>query len=140
MKQILFISTGDTCRSPMCMSIFNAKSSDIIAKSAGIFTQNGVRICAYAILGAKKYDVDISDYTSCVVTSELLEQSDKVYCMTASHSDHLKILFPDFTDKIDTIAYYDIDDPFGGTPEIYEQCADKIHEAICTLHEKLGCM
>lgn len=141
---ILFVCTGNTCRSPMAAALFNKiaieKNLDVRIESAGLFANEGEGASTEAIIAMKKYDVDLMGHHSQAINSELLEKSDLIFAMTAAHK---MVLAPSAPDKTYTLCEFadidgDIDDPFGGDVEEYEECAQEIYNALLKVAEKIA--
>lgn len=146
MKKILFICTGNTCRSAFAASYLrklceNRKISEIEIYSAGTNTLNGMPASENAILAAKEFAVDLSSHRSTILSADLVDSADLVICMTKSHlftalrisqkqknCDKLKLL-SEFSNN----DFPDISDPFGGNLEIYRKCFLQISEAVDNL-------
>ena len=137
MERILFVCSGNTCRSPMAEGIFNKKAPehrlDAIAFSAGVSAFPGMPVTEHAVEAAREKGADISAHTARQVNEELLKSCSVALCMTAGHAMALRAAFPDYADKIRLLSRRDISDPFGGTLADYERAADEIEEAIDAL-------
>ena len=124
-KSILFVCTGNTCRSPMAEGIFNTLNKNAIAISAGLMAGGGATE-PNAVLAAAEFGADIKNHTSQTVTEKMIENSDIVLTMTAAH----KLSLPDLPNVM-TISEFagevgDISDPYGCGIETYKSCAKKI--------------
>lgn len=132
---ILFVCTGNTCRSPMaeavCVDLLKQnKRDDVDVTSAGtnVYIQTGASHNSIRVMGEK--NIDISNHTSKPVTSGLLDWADRVYCMTRAQSELLKKMHPQFEHKIKPLGKVDVYDPFGGTVEDYRACSLQITDFI----------
>ena len=141
MEKILFVCSGNTCRSPMAEGIFNLKARqhkiDAAAFSAGVSAFPGMPVTEYAVEAAREKGADISAHTAAPVTEALLKSCSVALCMTSSHAMALKAAFPEYADKIRLLSRRDISDPFGGTLADYERAAGEIDEAVDALIKAL---
>ena len=95
LKRILFVCTGNTCRSPMAEGIFKkiTKPNEYIIESAGLMTSNGNEASQNAIEVCKEIGVDISAHKSKPITEiDNINQVDLFVAMTDSHAQVLKKL------------------------------------------------
>ncbi len=136
-ETILFVCTGNTCRSPMAAALFNDRYAGLTrhAVSAGLMadgspiSENAVRALENAGVTSRKPDNDYLSHVSRTVTPEMIEQADIVVGITSSHAMQLMLRFPAHASKI-TVMPMDISDPFGGNLTRYETCLRDIDRAL----------
>ncbi|MFC3039617.1 low molecular weight protein arginine phosphatase [Virgibacillus xinjiangensis] len=103
--KILFVCTGNTCRSPMAEALLKKKVPDAEVQSAGIFAGKNQRANINAIQALKEKGVD-AEHLSQPVTSKLLQWADIVLTMTTQHKQSLIMEYPNFQDKYFTLKEY----------------------------------
>ena len=141
---IIFVCTGNTCRSPMCDGYFKklcaeAGRDDIKVESAGTAAWDGGGVSRNSMAVMTEYGVDMSDFTSSRLTPERIADADLLICMTNSHRAYIGQIDPAALKKtyllldFDTTAGEDITDPFGGSHELYSLCFSDMKHALESL-------
>jgi len=137
---ILFVCTGNTCRSPMAEALARAALAgalgvdDVAAfgfrvASRGVYAGPGAPASENAALAMSDRGLDLSAHASTPVAPREIAEADRVYCLTASHRDALLGALPpgagDHVELLDPNGG-DVPDPFGGPPDVYRAAADAI--------------
>src|SRR5436190_8211748 len=145
MKTILFVCTGNICRSPMAEGLFRHAvrgRGDYRVVSAGVGAVDGQPPSAHGVRALKELNIDISRHRSRMLTSELVNQADYIFGMTHGHVDAVTLLYPQAAEKTFLLREFDetldifekdISDPIGGSYEVYTACRDQIEQGIVSL-------
>jgi protein-tyrosine phosphatase len=142
-NHILFICTGNLCRSPLaeglCKKILEEKGlADTRVRSAGISALPGREAAAMAVEVAEDRDFDISDHRAKQLSKEDLEAADFVLVMEKSQLEFIRTLFGRAEDKIFLLRPFggkrslskDIPDPYGQSREKYEASFEMIDKGV----------
>src|SRR5260221_9015022 len=129
MKKILFVCTGNVCRSPMAEGLLRHMlrgRDDIQVASAGLGAVDGMGVTDVAADVMAELGIDISSHLSQGLTSDLVRQADFIFVMTRQHQDALQMLFPSAAEKAFLVREFedfrvgenkDIADPIGQSIE-----------------------
>lgn len=124
---ILFVCTGNTCRSPLAAAL--ARSYGVDAQSAGLSADPGDVATPEAMRAAKRHGADLSNHYARNVQAYLMREASQVYAMTRDHEKTLHMRFPDYIEKIHVLNP-SVSDPVGGDDADYEACAQKLLAAM----------
>jgi protein-tyrosine-phosphatase len=141
--KILFVCTGNTCRSPMAEAIVHARKIDgIEARSAGIYAgESPLSVNARKVLDEQAIEFD---HTSKPLNPLDLEWAELVLTMTHSHKMLLMQYYPEMATKLHTVKEFadgsvgDISDPFGGSLSDYRRTFDELEQLIDKLFQQMG--
>jgi protein-tyrosine-phosphatase len=141
-KTLLFICTGNTCRSPMAVGLLKKMAGPDTYRilSAGTAAADGLPPSRYASEVMREEEVDISDHRSRVVEADLLEEADEVLVMTESHRRQIADWFRSYAKKTrllrdfdpvrDDPDYPNVPDPMGLGKEAYMRCKEMIKRSL----------
>jgi protein-tyrosine phosphatase len=141
--RVLFVCTGNTCRSPMAAGIARRAVARRLECEVAELTERGVEVASAGTAGGfgpaaehaqaamARRAIDISDHSSRSLTADLVRQADYIYGMTRSHVDRIIELVPTAADRVFRLdPDHDLRDPIGGSDEEYERCARAIEDAV----------
>ena len=143
--KVLFVCTGNTCRSPLAEVIFNNKKNkdDMKAYSAGISIVPGSTASnnsSYIALEA--LEADIRGRKAVQLTSSILEEMDIILTMTAYIKEAILNRFPELKNKVFSLKEYvgvkgDVMDPYGGSISFYRETYTELENLIDELLVKI---
>lgn len=138
MKKIIFVCTGNTCRSPMAEAIakdiFSKRKINIEVISRGIAVYFPSEASENSIEALKKYNLDLSNHKAKQIEQTDIDSSSLILTMTNQHKAFIKKL--DDSINVFTLKEYikaggnDISDPYGKDISDYQNCADEIYRCI----------
>lgn len=139
-KKIVFVCTGNTCRSPMAEIVLRELIKEKRIKwwnvqSRGIYADVGGRISTNSLQVLTENNLNIGNFTPKQLTQKVIEDATIVVCMT---SEQMRLLEGcGNVTCIKEVCGFDIPDPFGGDLALYRFTYDKIHEACEIIINKI---
>lgn len=141
--RILFVCTGNTCRSPMAAGLTRKVLAErmgcemselekrgVLIESAGTSGGWG-RASQHAITAMKKRGIDIADHESVSLSAAKLRNADHIFAMTEGHRAAIVRLAPDVANRVSLLlGDRDVSDPIGGSEEDYERCASQLERGL----------
>lgn len=148
MKTVLFVCTGNTCRSPMAVGLVKnaiSKNKSVKIISAGVIASKGLPASPNAIKVMAEEDIDISDHQTQTLTKELVEQSDIVFVMTQWHKLEVIGLLEKPGKEVYLIKEFssnekddiDIPDPLGKSLDFYRHTRDEMKKCVSGIVKKI---
>lgn len=152
MLRVLFVCTGNTCRSPMAEMLFRKLAAERLGCgdrelrergldvfSAGVGAWENLPASTEAVQVMREHGMDLTEHLSRRVNRVMVEQSTLVLALTGRHRDLLLNECPALGARIHLLdrAGRDVHDPFGGTVDDYRRCALQIGQNLRLWVEEL---
>ena len=125
---ILFVCTGNTCRSPMAEGYLKSKGIEGVTVSSRGLAADGSPVSLNSKTAMDEAGIDIGSHISKQITADDINKADKIICLSPSHKALL--LSAGVPENKLYILGDGISDPFGGSIEVYRRCRDEIFAAI----------
>ena len=132
--KILFVCTGNTCRSPMAEALWRQMGGD--AFSAGLRAAPWARASWNAVDVMAERGIDLTGHRAVRLDDEVAARADLIVPLTESLGAVIADRYPQVKDRI--LLMGNVPDPYGGDIDDYRQCADRVGEMLSRLKETLG--
>ena len=151
-ERIVFVCTGNTCRSPMAEGVFRKLLAERLGctpdsliehgfdvGSAGVAAMNGAPASQESVEVCAQHGVDLRSHASQSLQLPLIESSDRLYTMTAGHRDAILYQYPAYAERVHLLSRSgrDVTDPIGSGWSAYVRCFDEISENLQILVDEL---
>ncbi|ABO51666.1 protein tyrosine phosphatase [Desulforamulus reducens MI-1] len=147
-KKILFVCTGNTCRSSMAEALAKALAEEknlggYTFLSAGTMAWTGEKASQQAVEVLGEQGIELSQHRAMLLTPELVTEADLILTMTENHRQQIIRQAPESQGKVFTLGDYvgengDVSDPFGSPVETYRRCAGELKNLISKALDKLS--
>ena len=152
-KNILFVCTGNSCRSVMAEAYFRHlvadHSSEFLIGSAGVGAMDGYPASQETVRVMREHGIDVSKHQSRKITSAMVRTADKIFVMEAMHKEVILRSWPEAGEKVHLLTEYSVDDfkksleidipdPIRMTDNFYDNVFQVIRECVAHIAEEFG--
>jgi protein-tyrosine phosphatase len=148
LKKILFVCSGNTCRSPLAEGIAKKILSDSLPEqidisSAGTSAMEGVPASSHSIQVAREHGIDLSEHRARLLNKTLIMESDLIATMSSKHKETIGIIEPAGIDYTFLLTDFcdeegEIPDPIGSDIESYQEVFELIKKCLEQMRNQLN--
>ena len=152
-KNILFVCTGNSCRSVMAEGLFKHLVTDqadkFLVGSAGVASMDGYPASPETVRVMREHGIDVSAHRSRKITPAMVRTADKIFVMETMHKDAILRSWPEAGEKVHLLTEYskdefqktleiDIPDPIHMPDDFYDNVFHVIRDCVMQIAEEMG--
>ncbi len=152
-KNILFVCTGNSCRSVMAERFFKHlvadRANEFLVGSAGVGAVDGYPASLETLRVMQEQGIDVSNHRSRKITSAMVRTADKIFVMEAMHKEVILRSWPEAAEKVHLLTEYstdefqktleiDIPDPIRMPDNFYNNVFQVIRDCVTRITEEMG--